>query len=85
MQNRKHPEKNRITVGIDAEMRDYLVDKQTGKVVEGNKPQGEVSTVWSFVWRNNQWMQNLIESDDMEMDYLSEQSVIFAKDDGIAS
>jgi len=83
VQNIKDDNKNRITIEIEAEMRDFMVDKKTGKVVEGDKKLGDVTTIWSFVWRNDHWVLNLIEADDMSMDYLSEKNKVYATD-GVA-
>ena len=70
-------------VEIEAEMRDFMIDKKTGKVVEGDKKLGDVITIWSFVWQNGHWVLNLIETDDMSMEYLTEKSKVYATD-GIA-
>jgi len=83
VQNIKDDNKNRITVEIEAEMRDFMIDKKTGKVVEGDKKLGDVITIWSFVWQNGDWVLNLIETDDMSMEYLTEKSKVYATD-GIA-
>lgn len=80
VQNIKDDNKNRITVEIEAEMRDFMINKQTGKVVEGDKKLGNMTTIWSFVWQNDNWVLNLIEADDMSMEYLSEKSKVYAED-----
>lgn len=66
------PEHDRIVVEIDAQMRDYLVESATGKVVQGDKALGDSSTIWSFVRENGRWVLSNIESDDMGMEYLAE-------------
>lgn len=83
VQNIKDDNKNRITVEIEAEMRDFMIDKNTGKVVEGDKILGDVTTIWSFIWQNGHWVLNLIEADEMSMEYLSEKNKIYATD-GVA-
>ena len=70
--NPNEPSKNRIVLEIDAEMRDYLVDIASSKVVKGDKTLGDMSTVWSFIFKNNKWTLSMIEESDTVMDYLSE-------------
>jgi len=78
MQNIKDVSKNRIVVEIEAEMRDYMVNKNTGKLIQGDKRLGTVSTLWSLVWRHGNWQLNLIEASDMDMEYLAEPNKIYA-------
>ncbi len=70
------PEKDRIVVEIDAEMRDYLAEKSSGKIVQGDKTLGRVTTVWSFLRENDQWVLNLIEDSETAEDYLKEPNII---------
>ncbi len=83
VKNLEDDNKNRITVEIEAEMRDYMIEKKSGKVLVGDKKLGNVTTIWSFVWQDDQWLLNLIETDDMSMDYLTEKSKVYAAD-GVA-
>jgi len=83
-QNIKDETKNRISVEIEAEMRDFMIDKKTGKVIEGDKTLGDVTTIWSFVWQDNRWVLNLIEADEMSMDYLTEKNKVYADNSGLA-
>ncbi|NOR70158.1 MAG: hypothetical protein GQ532_10800 [Methylomarinum sp.] len=83
VQNIKDDNKNRMTVEIEAEMRDFMINKKTGKVIEGDKKLGDVTTIWSFVWQDNHWVLNLIEADEMSMDYLTEKSKVYASE-GVA-
>jgi hypothetical protein len=66
------PGRDRVVAEIDAEMRDYLVEKATGKVVRGDKTLGHNETVWSFVRDGDQWVLNRIEASASAMDYLAE-------------
>lgn len=66
----------RIVVEITAAMRDYLVEKETGKVVSGDKTIGDVTTVWTFIREDNKWVLNMIESEDTVEDYLKEPNHI---------
>ena len=85
MQNIKDNSKNRIVVEVEAEMRDFMIDRNSGKIIQGDKRLGTVSTLWSFVWQKNDWQLNLIESSDMDMEYLAEPNKIYALDDGTAA
>ncbi len=82
--NVKNECKNRITVEIEAEMRDFMIHTKSGKVVEGDKTLGTVTTIWSFVWQHDNWMLNLIEADDISMDYLTEKNKVYATNNGLA-
>lgn len=64
-------EGSRMVVAITARVVDYLQDKATGKLVEGDKQVGDSSTVWTFVWQENAWRLNLIQPDTMEWEYLA--------------
>jgi hypothetical protein len=61
---------SRLVVAISADVVDYMEDKATGKLVEGDKKVGDSSTVWTFVWQDDAWRLNLIQPDTTEMDYL---------------
>ncbi len=73
------PSRNRITVEIAAEMRDYLVDKSSQKVVKGDKTLGHLTTVWNFVWSEERWLLSMIEEVDTAMSYLSEPDKVPAQ------
>ncbi len=84
-QNIKDDSKNRLVVEIEAEMRDHMITKDTGKITQGDKRLGTVTTIWSFVWQQNNWQLNLIEAGDMDMEYLSEPNKVYALDEGTAA
>ncbi len=65
-------DKNCIIVEIEAEMRDYLQEINNGKVVQGDKTLGVVTTVWSLIWEEDNWRLNMIEAEETAMDYLQE-------------
>lgn len=62
-------EGSRVVVSIEAKVVDYLQDR-TGKVVQGDKKEGELDTVWTFKWVNGSWVLDLIEESATEFDYL---------------
>jgi hypothetical protein len=66
------PQNDRVVVEIDAEMRDYLVDRESGRVVEGDKTLGDVTTIWTLVRAGERWVLSNIEPDSMVMEYLTE-------------
>ncbi len=61
---------SRMVVGIAAKVVDYLIDKSTGKILEGSKKVTDLTTIWTFVWEDGAWMLNLIEPQTMEWEYL---------------
>ena len=50
-------------------MKDFLQDRNTGKVVEGSKNYKDVETIWSFTLENGYWKVSDIEEDSMSLAY----------------
>lgn len=61
---------SRVVFSITAEVTDYLVEKATGRVVEGDKKVDELETIWTMVWDDGEWKLNLIEAMNEEGSYL---------------
>lgn len=53
-------------------MRDYLIERATGRIAQGDKTLGLQTTVWTFVHENGRWLLSNIESDATAFDYLRE-------------
>ncbi len=62
-------EDSMVVISIEAKMKDYLQDRQSGKVVEGSKRYKEVETIWSFTMENGQWKVSDIEEGSMSLAY----------------
>jgi len=62
-------EDSMVVISISAKMKDYLQDRESGKVVEGSKKYKVVETIWSFTLENGQWKVSDIEEDDMCLIY----------------
>jgi hypothetical protein len=64
---------SRLIVDVRARVIDYLEDS-TGRLVQGDKQEGDSDTVWSLVWQDTgfggAWMLNKIEEGGVEFDYL---------------
>lgn len=71
-------EPDRVVVEIEAEMRDYLVDRASGKVMQGDKTLGTSTTVWSFVHQDGRWLLSNIEPEATAFQYLEEASRVLA-------
>ena len=65
-------EPDRLVVEIEAEMRDYLVEKATDRIAQGDKALGIQTSVWSFVYENGHWLLSNIEPEDTAFEYLQE-------------
>lgn len=65
----KAHEDSMVVISIEARMKDYLQDRNTGKVVEGSKNYKEVETIWSFTLDNGCWKVSDIEEDTMSLAY----------------
>jgi hypothetical protein len=63
-------ERSRLVVDITARVIDYLREKNTGKVVQGDEKEGELETIWTFMWVDGAWRLNLIEAASEEFTYL---------------
>lgn len=62
-------ENSMLVISIEAEMQDYLQDRDTNKVVEGDKRYKDVETVWSFTLENGAWKVSDIEEGAMSLAY----------------
>jgi len=69
---------DRIVIEIEAEMRDYLVEKATGKIAQGDKTLGTSTTVWSLVHEDGRWLLTNIEPEGTAFAYLEEASRVLA-------
>jgi hypothetical protein len=62
-------EDSMVVISIEAKMKDYLIKRSSGKVIEGSKRYKEVETVWSFTMDNGQWKVSDIEEGSMSFAY----------------
>lgn len=62
-------EDSMVVISITARMKDYLQNRETGKVVEGSKRWKEVETIWSFTLEEGAWKVSDIEEDSMSLVY----------------
>jgi hypothetical protein len=73
VQHMPNMEGSRVMVDIKARVIDYLQDAQ-GNVVQGDKAEGDLDTLWTLVWQNTAhggaWMLNKIEEGSNEFEYL---------------
>lgn len=60
---------SRVVVSIEATVVDYVKDKQTGKIVQGDNKAGDLETIWTLMWDNGLWKLNLIEDETKESAY----------------
>lgn len=67
-QGQEH-EDSMVVISIEANMKDYLQDLKSGKVIEGSKRYKEVETVWSLTMDNGQWKVSDIEEGSMSLAY----------------
>lgn len=62
-------EDSMIVISITARMKDYLQERDTGKVVEGSKRYKHVETVWTFTMEQLEWKVSDIEEGNMSFAY----------------
>jgi Tim44-like domain len=60
---------SRLAVAITANLEDYLAERETGKVVRGEKGYSDMTAVWTFQLKDGQWIVANIEEDSMTMTY----------------
>ena len=63
-------EGSRVVLGIKARVVDYLVERSSGRVVQGDKKEGELETIWTFKRADGAWRLDLIEDSVQEWAYL---------------
>jgi hypothetical protein len=59
-----------LVVSITANMKDYLVHRETDKLVEGDQKFKNHETIWSFKLVEGQWRVSNIEAVGCEFDYI---------------
>ncbi len=59
-----------IVIGIDANQEDYLMKRDTGLIVEGQKGFQDVETLWTFRLQKGEWLLDNIEQLDFWLSYV---------------
>lgn len=59
-----------VSISIEAEMKDCLQERNSGKIVEGSERYKEVRTIWSFTIENGAWKVSDIEEGGMALEYV---------------
>ena len=67
-QSEEH-EDSMVVISIEANMKDYLQNRNTGKLAEGSKRYKSVETIWTFTLANSVWKVSDIEEDSMSLEY----------------
>ncbi len=62
---------SRVVLEINANVVDYLQERNGGKKVKGNKKDVELETIWTLAWQDGQWKLNLIEDSSAEFAYFN--------------
>ncbi len=58
-----------LVVSISARMKDYLAERESGRVVEGKKRFRDIETLWTLVLEDNRWRVSNIEEAASLFDY----------------
>ncbi len=69
-------EDSRIMMRVDANMEDYLFDKDYNKVVEGKKGYDDVTTVWTLAMHDGKWKVDNIEQEEVTLLYAKMPNII---------
>lgn len=78
-------EDSMVVLSIAAKMKDFLQERNTGKVVEGSKKYKNVETIWSFTLENGRWKVSDIEEGHMSLAYAREVKELPRIEDTIVS
>lgn len=62
-------EDSSLVIAITANMQDYLLERNSRKIVEGNKRYKNVETIWTFRLQQGQWKVANIEESHMSITY----------------
>ena len=62
-----------LVLSITARQQDYLLEKKSGQIVEGDKRYKEVETIWTLRLEDQQWRVNNIEEASCLFDYVSQR------------
>lgn len=62
-------EGSRIALNVTVVLTDYLINKDTEKVVEGDKQKKELENVWTIILTDGQWKLSLIEDSSEALSY----------------
>jgi len=62
-------EDSMVVLSINAKMKDYLQNKASNEIVEGDKSVKEVETIWSFTLEKGAWKVSEIEEGSMSLAY----------------
>lgn len=60
---------SRLVVSITANMEDYLVERNTGNIVQGEKGYNNVEAIWTFIIEDGNWIVANIEESHMALAY----------------
>ncbi len=60
---------SRVVAVIEAEMEDYLRERESGKVVEGKKGFSTETAIWTLAVEGERWVVSNIEQDDELLNY----------------
>jgi hypothetical protein len=72
----RNSEGSRLIVSINANMQDYLIRLSDNMVVEGDKEYKDVSSVWTFIYKNGKWVLENIEDSSTSLTYAKMKNVI---------
>jgi hypothetical protein len=63
------PNGSRVVVSISADMEDYLMERDSQRVVEGKKGYTDAEFMWTFAFERGQWVVAMIEEGSLSLAY----------------
>lgn len=67
--DKKEHEGSMVVFSIKANMKDFLQNRETGKIVEGSKKYKDVETIWSFTLEDSAWKVSNIDEGEMSLTF----------------
>lgn len=69
-------EGSRVVMEIKANVRDYVQETATGRLVEGDLLIGKFTTIWTLMWDGSAWRLNMIEDEACDVNYVGVPNVV---------
>jgi len=74
--NNNNYEGSKIVISISGSIEDYLIDKETGKIIKGGIGFQNESHIWVMEYVEGKWLLDDIKNDDLSLAFAKMQNVI---------
>lgn len=74
--NNENLEDSRVAFSIEGNIKDYLIDKTTRKIVKGNNNYGDEERIWVFEYTKGKWLLDDIQDGDLSLAFAKLDNII---------